>query len=451
MEEFNDEMIVQMLDNKQFSQLKKELEEINTADIAEVIDELPIEKAVVLFRLLSKDDAADVFVDLYSETQQNLVEKLSDNEVTGLVNDMFSDDAADLIEEMPAAVAKKILAKATKDTRDKVNQLLKYTESSAGSIMTVEYVDLKKEMTVEQAFDRIRARGANTEQIYTCYVTDNKRKLEGVVSVRELLLANPSDKIGDIMETNVVVAHTDEDQEDVALDFEKYGFMAFPVVDSEERLVGIITVDDIVGVIQEENTEDIEKMGGMLPSEKPYLKTGVLETFKNRIGWLVLLMITGMGTGFILQGFEDAFTVVPLLVTFIPMLTDTGGNAGSQSSTMIIRGMALDEIEPKDFLKVAWKEVRVALIAGVVLSLISMARVYLLNWGEPELFVKASVISLTLIFTVFFAKLCGSMLPLLAKKVNIDPAVMAAPLITTIVDAGSLIVFFTIARMLLHI
>jgi magnesium transporter len=352
---------------------------------------------------------------------------------------------------MPATITKKVLAHATAETRNQINRILKYPQDSAGTVMTAEFVDLKREMTVSKAFERIRKIGPDKETIYTCYVIDEERKIEGVITVKTLLLSAPEQVLGDIMEQNLILVHTDTDREEVARIFEKYDFVNVPVVDSENRLVGIITFDDIMDVVQEEATEDFEIMAAMTPSERPYLKTGVLRLFSNRIGWLVVLMVLGMGTGFILQGFQDALLAAPLLISFIPMLTDTGGNAGSQSSTMIIRGMAVSEISPGDFFRVAWKEIRVSILAGIVLAVVAFLRVLLLNYGEANIYRQTAVISLTLIFTVFMAKLCGAMLPILAKKLKIDPAVMAAPLITTIVDAGSLLVFFSIAKILLGI
>ncbi|MCL2108370.1 MAG: magnesium transporter [Oscillospiraceae bacterium] len=438
-----------MLDEKQYNSLRSELLEENPADIAQLIENVPVEKAVLILRVLPKDVQAAVFAEVYSDTQQALIGLFSDTEIHFIIEELFLDDAADFIEEMPATIAKKILANATKETRDEINRLLKYPDNSAGTIMTVEYVDLKRGMTVRESFSRIRKTGTDKETIYTCYVTDSERRLEGVVTAKKLMLAEREEIIGDIMDTNIMLAQTYEDQEEVARRFNKYDLLSLPVVDSENRLVGIITVDDIADVIQAEATEDFEIMGGMAPSEKPYLKTSVFELFKNRIGWLVGLMILGMGTGIILKIFEDAMLAVPLLITFIPMLTDTGGNAGAQSSTLIIRGMAVSEITTQDFMKVAWKEIRISMMAGVVLAGVAFVRVIILSTGEADLYIKAAVISLTIIFTVFMSKLCGVALPMLAKKTKIDPAVMAAPLITTIVDACSLIMFFMIAKLFL--
>lgn len=442
-----------LIDEKKFHLLRDGITEANPADVAAMIERLPSEKAVLLFRVLPKTYAAEVFAELYSDTQKSLIEHFSDAEIFNVIEKLFSDDAADFIEEMPATIANKVLNRATKETREQINKLLKYPENSAGTKMTVEYIGLKRDMTVRQAFERIRKIGSMTETIYTCYVTDSERKLKGVVSVKDLLLAELDEIVGNIMDTNLIITHTNTDQEEVARLFEKYDLLNIPVIDSENRLVGIITVDDIIDVLHEEATEDFEIMAAMSPSEKPYLKTSVTDMFKNRIGWLILLMILGMGTGLIMQSFEDALVAAPLLMTFIPMLTGTGGNAGSQSATMIIRGLALSEISTRDIFKVIWKEIRVSLLAGIVLAAVAFLRVILLNNKSDfgELAVQAAVVSLTLIFTVFIAKLCGAALPLCAKKVKLDPAVFASPIITSIVDASSLLIFFALAKQLLNI
>jgi len=438
--------VEKLLDGKQFQLLHDMLAAANPADIAVFIEELPVEKRVILFRILPKDTATEAFANLSPDVQHSLIERMSAKEIFDVIEELFLDDAADFIEEMPAAVAKRILAHATPETREQINRLMKYPDNSAGSIMTVEYISLMRKMTVAQAFERIRKIGLDKETIYTCYVTDSERKINGVVTAKTLMLSEPEQVLNDIMDDNIILAHTDDDREDVARLFEKYDLLAIPVVDSEQRLVGIITIDDIIDVVREEATEDFEKMAAMTPSEKPYLKTSVFRLFSNRIVWLVALMILGMGTGFILSGFDEALTAVPLLISFIPMLTDTGGNAGSQSSTLIIRGLALGEITTRDIFKVIWKELRVSLLAGVVLAAVAFFRVFLINHGEEHIIAKTAVISCTLIFTVFLAKICGAVLPIIAKKLKADPAVMAAPLITTIVDAGSLLVFIAIAK-----
>ena len=359
---------------------------------------------------------------------------------------MFVDDAVDMLEELPASVVKRVLKNARPDTRKLINQFLNYPDNSAGSIMTAEYVGLKQSMTVEQAFAYIRKNGVDKETIYTCYVMDEKRRLEGVVTVKDLLMNPYEEVIGNIMDTHVIKAFTTEDQEEVADSFQKYDLLSLPVVDHEERLVGIVTVDDVVDVMEQEATEDFEKMAAMLPSEKPDLKTGVFQLAKNRIAWLLILMVSSMITGGILAKYEAAFAVIPLLVTFIPMLTDTGGNAGSQSSTMIIRGMAVGEIEPGDLFKVLWKELRVGVIVGMILCFVNYVRLVILYPGREML---CLTVVLSLMATVIIAKTIGCMLPIAAKVFHMDPAIMAAPLITTIVDAVSLIIYFQLACTLL--
>ncbi|MDR2532847.1 MAG: magnesium transporter [Oscillospiraceae bacterium] len=443
-----------MLDNKQYHALRGELIDENPADIAGLIENIPVDKAVLIFRMLPKDMEAEVFADLFPDVQKELIGKLSETEIQLIMEELFLDDAVDFIEEMPATVAKKILANAKPETREEINRLLKYPEDSAGSIMTVEYVDLKSEMTVREAFERIRKTGTDKETIYTCYVTDSERKLKGIVSAKTLMLAERDEIIGEIMEeANLIIAETLEDREEIAHRFNKYDLLSIPVVDSEKRLVGIITVDDIADVIQEEATEDFQKMAAILPSDKPYLKTTPIILARNRIVWLLVLMIAAMITGSILDYYETAIAVVPLLVTFIPMLMDTGGNSGSQSATMVIRGMALAEITPRDFFKVVWKEMRTGFLVGCGLSAVNFIRVWFfyrnrVEFGGEILMISA-VVSFTLLFTVMAANLIGGILPIIAKKCKIDPAVMAAPLITTIVDAGSLLVFFALSTALL--
>ncbi|MCL2050818.1 MAG: magnesium transporter [Lachnospiraceae bacterium] len=440
-----------MIDDKQFKLLRTGITEVNPADIAALIEELPIEKGVVLFRVLPKDMASDVFANLFHGIQQALIERLSAKDIYEIMEELFLDDAVDFIEEMPAIIAKKVLAHVTSETRELINQLLKYPENSAGSIMTVEYVDLKRHLTVAQAFERIRKIGIDKETIYTCYVTDSERILMGVVSVKTLLLSEPDEIVGDIMDTSIIFTNTDTDREEVVLLFDKYDLINIPVMDSESRLVGIITVDDIIDVVQEEATEDFEKMAAMSPSDKPYLKTSIGRLARNRITWLVFMMVAAMVTGSILDKFEVAISVMPLLVVFIPMLMGTGGNAGSQSSTMIIRGMALMEITPKDFVKIVWKEMRVGLLVGTILSAINFIRVLITYNSNPDIVLICLTVSAALLFTVVLANVVGGILPIIAKKCRIDPAVMAAPLITTIVDALSLVVYFSIATVMLRI
>ena len=438
--------LMELLDTRQFRRLKEILLEMNEVDIATFIEELDSEKTVVVFRMLPKELASDVFACLEVDKQEHIINSITDYELGTIVDDLFVDDAVDMLEELPANVVKRVLKNARPDTRKLINQFLNYPENSAGSIMTAEYVGLKQSMTVEQAFAYIRKNGVDKETIYTCYVMDAKRRLEGVVTVKDLLMNPYEEIIGNIMDTHVIKAFTTEDQEKVADSFQKYDLLSLPVVDHEERLVGIVTVDDVVDVMEQEATEDFEKMAAMLPSEKPYLKTGVFQLAKNRIAWLLILMISSMITGGILAKYEAAFAVIPLLVTFIPMLTDTGGNAGSQSSTMIIRGMAVGEIEPGDLFKVLWKELRVGIIVGAILGFVNYVRLVILYPGKEML---CLTVVLSLMVTVVIAKTIGCVLPIAAKVFHMDPAIMAAPLITTIVDAVSLIIYFQLACSLL--
>lgn len=445
-ENFNMEELMDLLFTRQFRKLKDVLTEMNEVDIATFIEELDSEKTVVVFRMLPKELASDVFACLEVDKQEHIINSITDYELGTIVDDLFVDDAVDMLEEFPANVVKRVLKNARPDTRKLINQFLNYPENSAGSIMTAEYVGLKQSMTVEQAFAYIRKNGVDKETIYTCYVMDAKRRLEGVVTVKDLLMNPYGEIIGNIMDTHVIKAFTTEDQEEVADSFQKYDLLSLPVVDHEERLVGIVTVDDVVDVMEQEATEDFEKMAAMLPSEKPYLKTGVFQLAKNRIAWLLILMISSMITGGILAKYEAAFAVIPLLVTFIPMLTDTGGNAGSQSSTMIIRGMAVGEIEPGDLFKVLWKELRVGIIVGAILGFVNYIRLVILYPGREML---CLTVVLSLMVTVVIAKTIGCVLPIAAKVFHMDPAIMAAPLITTIVDAVSLIIYFQLACSLL--
>lgn len=432
--------------HKQYVQMREWMSDLNAADIAAMMEELEDEQRLKIFRILPKDMAADVFSYLPIEVEQYIITSLSDKEAGNIIDNLMSDDATDLLEEMPANIVKKLLANARPDTRRDINHLLRYPEDSAGSIMTVEFVDLKERHTVAQAIERIRKLGVDSETINICYVLDNERKLKGTVALRYLLLTDPQAKIGDIMHENVISLHTLMDQEEVARQFQKYDFTAMPVVDNEERLVGIITVDDVVDILQEEATEDMEKMAAIVPSDKPYMRTTVWEMWKKRIPWLLLLMISATFTGKIIASFENALSVYVVLTTFIPMLMDTGGNAGGQSSAMIIRGLSLNEIEFSDTLRVLWKEIRVAVLCGVTLAAANFLKLILID--KAALTVSA-VVCLTLIAAVFFAKIVGSMLPIAAKRLGFDPAVMASPFITTIVDAVSLLIYFEIATALL--
>ena len=441
------DLLSEKLENRQFREIRQLLSEENPVDAAACIESLEVEKGVLVFRILQKDFAVDVFANLFSDMQQAIIEVLSDREITHIIEELYVDDAVGFLEEMPAGIVKKVLAHAKEDTRAQINTLLHFPENSAGGIMTVEFVDLKGEMTVAAAFERIRKTGMDKETIYTCYVIDERRSLVGTVSVRKLLLSGYEEKINSIMDTNIIFAKTLDDQEQVAHQFEKYDLLSVPVVDSENRLVGIITVDDIIDIVQQEATEDFEKMAAILPSEKPYLKTGTFTLVKNRLPWLLILMFSAMITGGILGIFEDAIAAIPLLVTFIPMLTATGGNAGSQSSTMVIRGMALREVSLKDSLKVLWREVKASLLIGLILSALNYIRVMIQYPGREPV---AITVAISLLFVVVLSQALGGLLPLLAKFFKLDPAVMAAPLITTIVDAFCLIIFFSIAKVMLQ-
>lgn len=443
-----EEELKELIETKQYTRLRQELAEMNDADIASFMESLEEEQLLKIFRILPKSMAADVFSYLEIENQQSIITKLSDKEAAGIIDNLMSDDAADLLEEMPANIVKKLLANASPETRRDINHLLRYPEDSAGSVMTVEYVDLKENITVQQAIERIKKIGIDSETINICYVLDNQRMLKGTVALRYLLLSEPDEIIGDIMHENVVSIHTLMDQEEVARQFQKYDFTSMPVVDNEDRLVGIITVDDVVDIMQEEATEDIEKMAAIVPSDKPYMKTGVFEIWKKRIPWLLFLMISATFTGKIIASFEEALSVYVVLTTFIPMLMDTGGNAGGQASVTIIRGLSLKEIEFSDYLKVLWKEMRVAVLCGLTLAAANFLKLMFID--RVSLMVSA-VVCLTLVIAVFLAKVVGSMLPMAAKKLGFDPAVMASPFITTIVDALSLLVYFRIATLLLEI
>ena len=440
--------LLELLERRDLHALRAALLEENEVDIAEFLEELPQDKIVVVFRALPKEMAAEVFSNLEPDTQQVIIQSATDQEVSAIVEELYVDDAVDMLEELPANVVKRVLKNARPNTRKLINQFLNYPDNSVGSIMTAEFTDLKQSMTVAQAIAHIRRTGENSESVYTCYVTDAGRRLEGVLTIKELLLAQDEQLIADLMETDVITAETTEDQEEAVARMMKYDFISLPVVDKEGRLVGIVTVDDVMDVMEEEATEDFEKMAAMAPSEKPYLKTSVLSLAKHRILWLLVLMISGMITGGILGQYEAAFAAMPLLVTFIPMLTDTGGNAGSQSSTLVIRGMAVGEIQLKDFAKVFWKELRVSMLVGVVLSAVNFVRLIITYPGNQMV---ALTVALALFVTVLLAKTVGGVLPMVAKLCHADPAIMAAPLITTIVDAISLVVYFRIACVLLPI
>ena len=444
-ERFEDELL-RLVEEKKFRELKSRLVEMNEVDIASFMEELDSEKTVVVFRMLPKELATDVFAELEPEQQQQIVTSITDYELGAIINDLYVDDAVDMLEELPANVVKRVLKNSNPEQRKLLNQFLKYPEDSAGSVMTAEFVNLKKNMTVADAFEYIRRHGVDKETIYTCYVTDDTRKLEGVITVKDLLMNAYETKIIDIMDDNVIKVTTTEDQEEVANIFNEYNLLALPVVDNEERLVGIITVDDGMDVMEQEATEDIEKMAAIIPSEKPYLKTGVLTLARNRIPWLLVLMFSSMITGNILLHYESAFAAIPLLVTFVPMLMDTGGNSGSQASTMIIRGMAIGDIEISDVAKVMWKELRVGMLCGAVLATANFIRLMIQYPGNTMICVT---VVLSVFFTVIIAKTIGCSLPILAKAIHLDPALIASPMLTTIVDAASLTIYFTFATWIL--
>ena len=444
------EEILTMLQNKEFVKLRSTLSEMDAPDIAAMMEEIPQEYVSRLFRVLPKELAAETFVEMQPDMQEHLISSFSDKELHDVLDEMYLDDTVDMIEEMPANVVKRILRQTDTEMRSEINKILKYPKDSAGSIMTIEYVDLKMNMTVAQAFDRIRATGVDKETIYTCYVTDANRHLLGITTVKDLLLNDRDTKIGDMMETNVKFVDTNEDKEEVAMLFRKYDFLAMPVVDGETRLVGIITFDDVIDVIQDENTEDIEKMAAMLPSEKPYLKTSVFDTYKKRIPWLLLLMISATFTGKIIASFENTLSACVALTAFIPMLMDTGGNSGGQSSVTIIRSLSLNDIGYRDIFKILRKEFFVALMCGISLAAANFVKMLIVDRGTiissgQDPVAVALVVSLTLIACVVCAKLIGCTLPIAAKRVGFDPAVMASPFITTIVDAISLMIYFQIA------
>ena len=438
----------QLVEEKKFRKLRGILEEMNEVDIAEFIQDIEQEKVVLVFRLLPKELGAEVFACLEIEMQEYIINSMSDYELQKIIEELYIDDAVDMLEELPATVVRRVLANAKPDTRALINQFLQYPDDSAGSIMTAEYISLKKNMTVEQSFAYIRRNAVDKETIYTCFVLDEKRHLEGVVTVKDLLLNDYETKLEDIMDTNIIQAVTSDDQESVVETFNKYDLLSLPVVDHENRLVGIVTVDDIVDVMEQEATEDIELMAAILPSEKPYLKMGVLEIAKNRVPWLLILMFTSTISALILEYFDKFTALFPTLITCVPMLTATGGNAGSQSSTTIIRAMSIGDVEMKDIWKVFWKECRVSLIVGAILGIANYIRLIVMYPDEP---IVCLVIGLSLIATVVMSKILACVLPFAAKLLKLDPAMMAAPLISTIVDALSLVVYFAIAAMLLSV
>ena len=442
------ELLTELLRGKKWRELKDILTEMNEQDIAELFMELEERDLTLIYRLLPKELAAEVFVNMEPEYQELLIRAFSDTELREVLDELYVDDAVDLIEEMPATLVKRILRHTDPDTRKSINEILRYPEDSAGSLMTIEYVDLKRSLTVADAFTRIRRTGVDKETIYTCYVTDSKRKLKGYVTVKDLLLADETATIREIMEDNVISVNTHEDKEVVADLFQKYDLVVLPVVDRENRLVGIITVDDAIDVLQEEITEDMELMAGITPTDKPYLKMGVFENFKKRIPWLMILMVSATFTEKIITHFEGALTACVSLTAFIPMLTGTCGNCGNQSSSTIIRGLSLGEIEFKDTLKVVLKEFSIALVCGIALAIVNFIKLMIfddIGWQV------ALVVSVTMIAAVVFAKVVGSILPVIAKKIGFDPAVMSSPFISTIVDAVTLLIYFAIASSVLNL
>ena len=446
-------IVSDLLRRKQYAQLRGLLLPLEPPDVAQMFEQLPEQDIPLLFRLLPKELAAEVFVELETEYQQQLIRSFSNAELKEVLDELYLDDAVDIVEEMPANVVKRILAHSDPEMRKSINEILKYPVDSAGSIMTTEYIDLKRDMTVADCFKRIRRNAADVETVNVCYVLDRDRKLKGYVTIRDLFLADYEDVVDEIMNPNIIFATTLEDQETVAQKFGRYGFIAMPVVDTEERLVGIITADDVFDVMEEEVTEDIAKMAAIVPNDKPYLRTGVFETWASRIPWLLLLMISATFTGMIITGFESSLAAYAALTAYIPMLTGTGGNSGSQSSVSVIRGVSLGEIQFADLPRVVWKESRVSLLCGLTLAVANFVKMMLVDrmlFHNPAITVPiALVVCATLVGTVFSAKVIGCALPMLAKKLGFDPAVMASPFITTIVDALSLLIYFGFAALIL--
>ena len=444
-----------LLDAQRMKALQNRLEEMNEFDVAEFLTEVDTQRMPMVFRLLSKGKAAEVFANLEAPEQELIINSITDSELGAIIEDLYVDDAVDMMEELPANVVKRVMRTATRETRNLINQYLKYPENSAGSIMTAEFVDLKKYMNVREAIARIRRIGEDKETIYTCFVTSADRKLEGVVSVKDLLLNDDETVVGDIMDTNVVFCMTQDDQEEAAEKISDYDLMALPVTDREGRLVGIVTVDDVIDVMEKEATEDFEIMAAMTPSDKPYSRTGAFDIWKNRVPWLLFLMLSATFTTMILNSFEEALAVQTVLIGFVPVIMGTGGNSGAQSSTAIIRSISLGDTEPADVLRVVWKEWRVSILCGVSLAAVNLVKMLLVDrllMNNPDVTVTVALtVSLAIVLTVMFAKVVGSSLPILAEKIGLDPAVVATPLITTISDAVSLLIYLEIARLLIHI
>ena len=447
--------LTELLDARNMKQLKQRMEEMNEFDVAEFLTEIDDNRMPMVFRLLSKETAAEVFANFDAPEQEKIINSITDSELSGIIEELYVDDAVDMMEELPANVVKRVMRAARPETRNLINQYLRYPDNSAGSIMTAEYVDLKKYMSVKEAFARIRRIGEDKETIYICFVTSADRKLEGIVTVKDLLLADDDTVLEELMDRNVIFASTTEDQESVSEKFSDYDLMALPVVDKEGRLVGIVTVDDIIDVMEQETTEDFEKMAGILPSDKPYSRTSTVEMWKNRIPWLLFLMLSATFTSMILTTFEDMLAVQAGLVAFIPMLMGTGGNSGAQASTAVIRSLSLGDTEPRDALKVMWKEWRVAVLCGVTLAVVNFFKMLLLDGlilhNDSVTVAVAATVSLAIVFIVMFAKVVGSTLPIIAEKIGVDPAVMANPLISTVTDAVSLLIYIYVAKLILHI
>ena len=453
--ERQNEELTELLDRRDMKRLQQRLEDMQEFDVAEFLSEIGDNRMPMVFRLLSKETAAEVFANFDAPEQEQVINSITDSELSGILEELYVDDAVDMMEELPANVVKRVMRTATPETRKLINQYLHYPENSAGSIMTAEFIDLKKYMSVRESIARIRRIGEDKETIYICFVTSADRKLEGIVTVKDLLLAEDDTVIENLMDTNVIFATTTEDQESVAEKISDYDLMAIPVVDLEGRLVGIVTVDDAIDVMEEETTEDFEIMAGMTPSDKPYSRTGTLEMWKNRIPWLMFLMLSATFTSMILTKFEDMLAVQAGLVAFIPMLMGTGGNSGAQASTAVIRSLSLGDTEPKDAFRVMWKEWRVAAICGITLAAVNFVKMLLLDGmllhNDSVTIAVAATVSVSIVFIVMFAKVVGSMLPIIAEKVGVDPAVMANPLISTVTDAVSLLIYINVAKLILHI
>ena len=453
-EQRNDELTA-LLDNRSMRTLKQRMEEMNEFDVAEFLSGIEDNRMPMVFRLLSKETAADVFANFDVPDQERIINSMTDSELAGIIEELYVDDAVDLMEELPANVVKRVMRTATPQTRALINQYLHYPEDSAGSIMTSEFVDLKKYMSVKESFARIRRIGEDKETIYICFVISADRKLEGIVTVKDLLLADDDAIVGDLMDRNVIFATTTEDQESVSEKFSDYDLMALPVVDTEGRLVGIVTVDDVIDVMEQETTEDFELMAAMTPSDKPYSRSSILEIWKNRIPWLMFLMLSATFTSMILTHFEDMLAVQAALIAFIPTLMGTGGNSGAQASTAVIRSLSLGDTEPRDAVRVMWKEFRVAFLCGLTLCAVNFIKMMVLDGmimhNEGITVSVALTVSFAILFIVIFAKVVGSMLPIAAEKIGVDPAVMANPLISTVTDTVSLLIYIYMAKLILHI